>query len=414
MPRFAYTTRDDNGQVTTGAMDAASLDEVADRLAAKDLTPVSVEELNFDGSRKDQSFWSKLNDEMVKRQKNVPYKSVVFFTRQLATMLDAGVPLAHSLKQLGESEGVVFRRILHEVADDIAMGSTFSDAIAKHPGAFGSMYVSVVRSGEITGALDQVLDQIATYMEGVEAMRQKVKGAMRYPMFIGGFITILVIGILWKLVPTFEQIYGSLGGKLPLPTRILIAASDIVQTQLIWVLLTMILLVVGFVFGMMNERFRTAFDTYILSFPVFGPVLRKNILAVFCRTMALLMESGTPILQAIEIGGAVVNNKLYASGLERVRDKLQTGQLLSQALRETGLFPVLVTQLVATGEESGRVDALLRKAAEFYEREIRVVVDSLASIIEPFLIIILGVVVGGIMIALYLPIFKIGELIGGA
>lgn len=412
MPRFTYKARDAQDRILSGSIEGTTVDEILDRLDAKQLIPVSVEELNFDGSKKEQTFSEKINEWILSTQNKVPYRDVVFFTRQLATMLEGGVPLTRSLEQLAKSEKPVFKKIILQIAEDIGIGHTFSDAIAKHPGAFNNMFVAVVRSGEVAGALNEVLDQLATYMESIEAMKSKIKAAMRYPTFIAGFVVILVIGILWKLVPVFEEVYTSLGGELPKPTQILVFASTMVRTRMPLVILMLIAMIVGFKIGMTNPKFKYLFQKHFLKFPVFGGIIRKNILATFCRTMALLMDAGTPILEAIQIAGAVVNNSYYAEALEKVYGNLRQGDLLSQSLENTGQFPVLITQLVSTGEESGKVDDLLRKAAEFYEREIRNIVDSLASIIEPFLIILLGGVVGMILIALYFPIFSIGKLIG--
>jgi type IV pilus assembly protein PilC len=236
---------------------------------------------------------------------------------------------------------------------------------------------------------------------------------MRYPMFIGGFVTIMVTGIMWKLVPIFEGMYGSMGAKLPMPTQILIFISHLIRDNFLLVAACVILIVVGYMVAMTLDSFKAFVHRYILYVPVFGMIMKKNIWATFSRTMALLMHSGTPILQATEIAGAVVGNKVYAESLSAVYENLRTGMLLSQALKETKIYPILITQLVSTGEESGKVDVLLRKAADFYEREIKVTVDSLAAIIEPFLIIILGGIVGGILIGLYLPVFSIGKAISG-
>jgi len=409
--RFSYKARDSKERILSGAMDGASVDEILDRLTEKDLVPVSVDELNFDGSLKNQGFWDKFGVGLSAMQNKVSYREVVFFTRQLATMINGGVPLPRALEQLGKNEKPVFKKIVLQVNDDIGIGHTLSDAIAKHPGAFNNMYVSVVRSGEISGALDTVLDQLATYMENIEAMKSKIKAAMRYPAFIAGFVTLLLIGILWKLVPTFSSVYGSMGGELPKPTLILIAVSDVVRHHIVIVFISIVALIIAFKAAMTNPSFKFLIHKHFLKFPVFGPIVRKNILATYCRTMALLMESGTPILEATQIAGAVVNNSLYAQALESVYGDLRQGELLSASLEKSREFPVLVTQLVSTGEESGKIDDLLRKAAEFYEREIKNVVDSLAAIIEPFLIILLGGVVGAILIALYLPIFMVGKLI---
>jgi type IV pilus assembly protein PilC len=399
-------------RVMFGAIDGGSVDDVLEKLTQRSLTVVLVDELNFDGSKKDETFAQKFKDGLARRKNRVPYRSVVFFTRQLATMIEGGVPLARALEQLAKSEKAVFKKTITQINEEISMGFSFSDAIARHPGAFNNMFVSVVRSGEIAGALDSVLNQLADYMENVEALKSKVKAAMRYPLFIAGFVTILIIGILWKLVPVFENMYAGFGAKLPTPTLILIKISHIIQNNIPLFIVLIVAAIAAFRFGMTKEQFKTIVHKYILKVPVFGEILRKNILATFSRTMALLMESGTPILQAIEISGAVVGSKVYSNALEKVYADLRRGELLSNSLGKSGEFPVLIEQLVATGEESGKVDVLLRKAAEFYEREIRNVVDSLAAIIEPALIIVLGGIVGGILIALYLPVFMIGRLVG--
>lgn len=413
MPKFSYSARDELNRTVEGTTEGESLDEVLGRLSERNLTPILVDELNFDGSRANERLIHKLKRFQISLQSHVPYKTVVFFTRQLATMVNSGVPIAHALDQLATAEKPTFQRILHQVADDIAMGSGFSDAIARHPGAFDETYVALVHSGEVSGALDTVLDELATYMENVQAMKEKVKGAMRYPIFIGLFVVGLVTAILWKLVPVFANLYASFNAELPAATRILIRISDGIRDNALPVLGVMIVLVIAFVLGMNHRTFKRFVHGTILRIPVFGGILRKNVLARYCRTMAVLMGSGTPILRATEIAASVVGNRVYTEALQKVYVKLRTGELLSEALHQTGCFPVLIRQLVATGESAGRIDVLLRKAAEFYEREIRVTVDSLAAIIEPFLIVILGVVVGSILIALYMPVFTLGRLMRG-
>ena len=412
MPKFSYKALDMQNRAVFGAIDGASIDDVLDKLTQRSLTVVSADELNFDGSKKGETFAQKFKAGFARQKNRVPYRTVVFFTRQLATMIEGGVPLARALEQLAKSEKAVFKKTITQMNDDISMGLSFSDAIARHPGAFNNMFVSVVRSGEIAGALDIVLNQLANYMENVEALKSKVKAAMRYPLFIGGFVIVLIIVILWKLVPVFENMYAGFGAKLPAPTLVLIKISHLIQNNIPLFIVLIVAGIAAFRFGMTKEKFKTIVHKFILKVPVFGGILRKNILATFSRTMALLMESGTPILQAIEISGAVVGSKVYSHVLENVYADLRRGELLSTSLGKSGEFPVLIEQLVATGEESGRVDVLLRKAAEFYEREIRNVVDSLAAIIEPAMIIALGGIVGSILIALYLPVFKIGSLVG--
>jgi type IV pilus assembly protein PilC len=411
MPKFSYKVRDREDKVVLGTMEAPTADEVADRLTQRDLLPILVEEIGLGGPSAAQTFREQWEEGRRKRASRVPYRSVVFFTRQLATMVGQGVPLSRALEQLQKGEKPVFQRIIRQISEDISTGFTLSDAVARHPGAFNPMYVAVTHSGEVAGALDRVLDGMATYMENVEIMRGKVKTAMRYPMFIAGFVTLMMIGIMWKLVPTFEGIYASLGANLPAPTQMLIFASRLVRENTLIVIGLAFALFAGTKVLLTQRSNRILFESLVLRLPVFGAILRKNIWATYCRTMSLLLESGTPILKATEIAGAAVNNQYFSSRLENVYSGLRKGELLSEALEAGGLFPALVTQLVSTGESSGRVDELLRKAAEFYEREIRNVVDSLSSIIEPILITVLGVVVGGVLFSLYLPIFMIGKFI---
>ncbi len=410
MPNYSYKAQDSRNRVIAGTMEGASIDAVVESLTGKNLLPISVDETNFDGTTRNQKFSQKLAANFSGFKGKVPYRSVVFFTRQFATMIAGGVPLARALEQLAQAEKTTFRKTIMQIKDDISIGYSFSDAVSRHPGAFNSMFVSVIRCGETAGALDTVLDQLATYMENVESMRSKVKAAMRYPMFIGGFVILLVIGILWKLVPVFESMYAGFGASLPAPTLMLVSISHFLRDNMLPLAIAIVLGTIGYQMGMANDRFKTGIHAMLLRVPVFGSILTKNILAIFSRTMALLLESGTPILQAIEIAGGVVSNKVYSKAIEGVYRRLQQGDLLSVALAGSGRFPPLVQQLVATGEESGKVDELLRKAAEFYEREIRNVVDSLAAIIEPFLIMILGGIVGSILVALYLPVFSIGKL----
>jgi type IV pilus assembly protein PilC len=403
--------RDREDRVVLGTMEAVSTDEVIDKLSRRDLFPVSVEEVDFGARGPRMSIREQLGEDFRRSRNRVPYKSVVFFTRQLATMVGQGVPLSRALEQLQKGEKPGFQKVIKQVADDISTGLTLSDAVARHPGAFSPMYVAVTHSGEVAGALDRVLDGLATYMENVEIMRGKIKTAMRYPLFIGGFVTLMMVGILWKLVPTFESIYGSLKATLPPPTQLLILVSRMVRENTLVCIGLALALAAAFKVLMTQDSFQVAFEKNLLRLPVFGAILKKNIWATYCRTMSLLLEADTPILKATEIAGSTVNNRYFASRLGQVYGGLRKGELLSAALESSGLFPVLIIQLTATGESSGKVDELLRKAAEFYEREIRNVVDSLSTIIEPVLITVLGAGVGGVLFALYMPIFMIGKFV---
>jgi type IV pilus assembly protein PilC len=411
MAKFSYKVRDREDRVVLGTMDAFSADEVVGKLTLKNLLPIQVKEVDENEARPTKTLRDRLDESMKGSRNRVPYKSVVFFTRQLATMVGQGVPLSKSLEQLTKGEKPAFKKIIQQVADDIATGLTLSDAIARHRGAFNPMYIAIVRSGEEAGALDRVLEGMANYLESAEIMRGKVKTAMRYPIFIAGFVSIMMFGIMWKLVPTFETIYLGMHAQLPLPTQILISTSHFIRGNTVLCLGLVTGIFILYKYLMTMEQFRIVFAKNILHVPVLGGILQKNIWATYSRTMALLMEAGTPILKANEIAGAAVDNPYFTRELDKVYAGLRRGEMLSEALEASGIFSVLLVQLVSTGETSGRIDALLRKAAEFYEREIRNVVDSLSAIIEPVLIVVLGVVVGGILISLYMPIFMVGKFI---
>ena len=354
MGKFSYKVRDGEDRVLLGTMEAISADEVLERLNQKNLLPILVKELIGDELRTGKTFAEKLTESLTQTKNKVPYKSVVFFTRQLATMVGQGVPLSKALDQLTKGEKPVFQKVIQQVADDISAGLTLSDAIARHPGAFNPMFVAVVHSGEVAGALDRVLDGLANYMESVEIMRGKVKTAMRYPIFIFGFVSVMMAGILWKLVPTFESIYTGLRADLPWPTELLIQTSALFRHQFIFVVALGIALFIGYKALMTQEKFKIKMQKYLLHVPIFGGILQKNIWATYCRTMSLLMGAGTPILKATEIAGSAVNNSFFSKGLEQVYANLRKGDQLSDAMEASGLFPVLVVQLAATGETSGQ------------------------------------------------------------
>jgi type IV pilus assembly protein PilC len=411
MPKFSYKVRDRDNRVMIGTMEGSTSDEVADRLSEMSFLPVEINELGFDGTSRSTTLQDAFKDAFKSKGSKVPFKDLVLFTRQLGTMVGQGVTLSRSLEQLQKGEKPVFQAVIKQVADDISTGFTFSDAIARHPTVFNQMYVAVCQSGEVAGALDRVLEGLANYLEDVYVMRQKVKTATRYPTVLFIFVTIMVVGILYKLVPTFENIYKGMGANLPIPTQILITLSHVVRDHFILAVIAIIAAFIGLRVGMNMPGFKVLYDRNVLRVPVIGGVLTKSIWAVFSRTMALLLDAGTPILKAVEIASAAVDNRYYASRLERVYTSLKRGTQLSEALESCQLFPVLIIQLTSTGESSGKVDAMLSKAAEFYEREIKSVVDNLAALLEPILIVILGGIVGAILIALYLPIFKMGQYI---
>ncbi|MDT8397191.1 MAG: type II secretion system F family protein [Pseudomonadales bacterium] len=338
---------------------------------------------------------------------------IAIFTRQLATMMKAGIPLVQSFEIVGEGlDNASMRELVFAIRDEVASGNNFADSIRKHPRQFDELFCNLVESGEQSGALETMLDRLATYREKSEAIKAKIRKAMNYPMTIVA-IAIIVTGILLvKVVPQFAATFSSFGAELPLFTQYVMRLSDFAIAWWLWIIAG--LASAGFVFKearFRSQAFADLLERLSLKLPVVGGIIEKSCLARFTRTLSTTFAAGVPLVDALESVSGATGNVVYKNATLRIRDDVTTGQPLTHSIKATNLFPVMVLQMVSIGEESGALDAMLDKAASFYEAEVDNAVDGLTAMMEPLIMAVLGVLVGGLLVAMYLPIFQIGSVV---
>jgi type IV pilus assembly protein PilC len=339
-----------------------------------------------------------------------PVKSqeLVVFTRQFATMIDAGLPLVQCLEILASSaENPRLKDILQDIKGQVESGSTFSEALAKHPKVFSPLFVNLVAAGEAGGILDTIMNRLAIHIEKMVKLRRRIKSAMIYPATVLVVAVGIIVLMLWKVIPTFEKMFSDFGGgSLPWPTAMLINLSHGFVNNAHWFTLSLVTLVVGSIAALRWDKTRYYIDKAILHMPLLGPVIRKIVVARFTRTLGTLISSGVPILDAMDIVARTAGNMVVQEGIEFTKDRLAEGQNMAQPLGETGVFPVMVAQMIGVGEQTGALDAMLGKIADFYEDEVDVAVEGLTNMLEPIMMAFLGGVVGGVIIAMYLPVFE--------
>jgi type IV pilus assembly protein PilC len=400
---YAYKVRDREGKMAAGAMEAETEQAVVNRLRQLGYSPISIEAEKGAGLK---------TEIRLPGSGRVKLKDLAVFSRQFATMINSGLSLLRSLTILGEQTGNRrLAEVITQVGAEVERGTSLSAALAKHPKIFNRLYVSMVRAGEIGGFLDQVLVKVAETFEKEVELRGKVRSAMTYPVVVFTMVLLIVAAMLIFIVPTFESLYQSLGGTLPLPTRMLIGASRGIRRY--FLVLVLVLVAVAFAYRRWRAtpagRYRL--DQFKLKVKVFGPLFHKTALSRFSRTLATLIRSGVPILQALEIVAETVNNGVIARAVRDVQDSVREGESLAAPLSKHRTFPGMVVQMMAVGEETGALDTMLSKVADFYDQEVEAAVASLTSLIEPILIAVMGAAVGGMVVALYLPLFRIIELI---
>ena len=354
----------------------------------------------------------------IKRQtfrggKRVSEKDVTFFTRQLATMLKAGVPLLQSFEIVARGHSNArFSRLMMEVKGRIEAGSSLADAFRHYPAQFDNLYCNLVAAGESSGMIDAILDRLATYKEKILALKSKIKAALFYPSAVVTVAIVVVWVIMIFVIPAFKDVFSSFGASLPAPTQLVIDISDFVVTWW-W---AAFLAIGGAIFGMSvlikrSETFRYTFDRLLLKFPVIGDILEKATIARWTRTLATMFAAGVPLVESLDAVSGAAGNAVYQSATRRIQTDVSTGSSLTNSMMSTQLFPNMVLQMVQIGEESGSLDAMLTKIADFYEREVDDAVSALSSLLEPIIIVFLGIVVGGLVVAMYLPIFKLGAVV---
>jgi type IV pilus assembly protein PilC len=346
-------------------------------------------------------------------KKKVNQRALAIFTRQLATMIDAGLPLVQSLEILSsQQESKVFKNVLREIREDVEGGSTFAGALKKHPGAFNDLYTNLVMAGEEGGILDTILIRLSSYIEKAEALKKKVKSALIYPSTIVGVAIIVVMILMIFVIPVFESMFKSAGQTLPLPTLIVLTLSKMIKR---YVVILIPALILSFFF--LRKYYHTEMgqrmvDGLILKLPVFGPLFQKIAVARFSRTLGTLISSGVPILDGLTIVSKSSGNKTIEAAIITARNSIREGETISEPLHRCGVFPPMVIQMISVGESTGALDSMLSKIADFYEEEVDVAVASLTSLLEPLLMIFLGVVIGGVVISMYLPIFQMASAVG--
>ena len=338
---------------------------------------------------------------------------IAIFSRQLATMMTAGIPLVQAFEIVGSGhENQAMQKLILDVKASVEGGSTLHEALAKHPLHFDDLFVNLVEAGEQAGALETLLDKIATYKEKTEAIKKKIKKALTYPAAVLVVAVIVTVILLIFVIPAFEDLFQGFGADLPAFTRMVVDLSAFVRTQGYLILLGVIAAVSAFLFFKKRSRkMREALDRISLKVPVIGPILEKSAIARYARTLSTMFSAGVPLVEALESVAGATGNIVYENGVMRMRDEVATGQRLQQSMENTDLFPNMVIQMIAVGEESGSLDEMSSKVADFYEEDVDNAVDNMSSLIEPLIMAILGVLVGGLVIAMYLPIFKMGAVV---
>lgn len=397
MPVYAWEGRTRQGSIKKGTIEAANEAAVMTQLRAQSIVPINVK--------------ARARDIEIALFERVTTKELVIFTRQFATMIDAGLPLVQCLEIQSEQQpNKAFKKILREVKSDVEQGSTFADSLAKHPKAFDPLYVNLVTAGEVGGILDTILNRLATYLEKADSLKRKVKGAMVYPVTILCVAVGVVILLLVKVIPVFEKMFSDFGGALPGPTQIVVNISHWLQAYIVYLLFGAGVALVAWLQARKRiERFRYHTDAIFLRLPVFGPLLRKVAVARFSRTLGTMISSGVPILDALEICSKTAGNMLIEEGLQNTKAAISEGRTIAEPLEAAKVFPGMVVQMIAVGESTGAMDQMLSKIADFYDDEVDSAVSALTSLMEPLMMVVLGGTIGGLLMAMYLPIFKLAE-----
>jgi type IV pilus assembly protein PilC len=351
--------------------------------------------------------------EMIPLRGRVKSKDVVIFSRQFSTMISAGLPLIQCLDILSAQEqNKTFARVIRTTKEDIEGGSTLSDALRKHPKVFDELFINMIAAGEAGGILDTILNRLATYLEKSMKLKRKVKGAMTYPGVVLVMSVCIVTLLLVKVVPVFQSIFAGMGKELPFVTQALIDLSSFVTDNSLYIVGALVIVIVGLVRFYQSESGRYLFDRMIIKPPVIGPLMRKVAIAKFTRTLSTLISSGVPILDGLEIVSRTSGNKVVEKALMETRKNISEGKTIAEPLAATTVFPPMVVQMIAVGEATGSLDSMLTKIADFYDDEVEAAVAAMTSMLEPLLMVFLGGLVGGMIVAMYLPIFQLGNVVG--
>lgn len=403
MPEYTWEARTRTGEMRKGAIEAPSEAEVMSRLRAQQLSPVKVRK--------------KRKELRLSFGTGVGIKDLILFSRQFATMLDAGLPLVQILDILAtQSENAHFRKILADVKVTVEGGASFSESLKRHPKVFDELICNLVAAGEAAGILDTIMNRIAIHVEKKARLARQIKGAMAYPIVILVVMVLMLFIMLGYIVPVFADMFASFGREdaLPAPTQFVIALSEGFVSNLHFIVIGILLVVGGVIVTNRNPRGRFFFHSLFLSLPIFGTVIRKIAVARFTRTLGTLLSSGVPILDALDITSKTAGNMVIEKAIRHARDKISEGKNMAEPLLESGVFPGMVVQMIGVGEQTGALDQMCNKIADFYEEEVDTAVAAMTSMLEPLMMVLVGGVAGGILISMYLPIFNIAGAVEGA
>ena len=403
MPVYAWKGKTTSGEIQTGELTFNSRDEAVAYLRKKRVITTSIRE-----KPRSRGLSFKMPGRGVKT------RDLVIFTRQFATMVNAGLPLVQCLDILSkQSESPIFRSVIGSVMHDVEAGSTLAESLGRRPTVYDNLFVNMVDAGEAGGILDEILSRLATYLEKAEALKRKVKSALTYPAVILSVAVGATVFMLLFIIPTFARIFADFGGELPAPTRIVMDLSNLVKGY--WWAMggAVVALITGVKRYYKTAAGRLQIDRLLLRFPILGEVLRKASIARFTRTLGTMISSGVPILTALDITARTAGNKVIELAIIATKGSIGEGETIAAPLKQSGVFPPMVVQMIAVGEETGALDKMLDKIATFYDEEVNVAVETLTSVIEPVMMVVMGVLVGGMVIAMYLPMFKLINVVAG-
>ncbi len=409
MPSFAYLIKDTKGNKHEGTISATNLDSALNKLRESGQTVISIVDAGKGDPSKKKSLFDEIGLYIHKLRTAIPLGTQVFFTRQLSTMVSAGLTIEKSLNNLlYEETQKKFKKVVAQLLNDVKKGFSLSDAFDRHPGVFSPLYVALVKSGEVSGSLHSVLAEMADYLEFIQDTRRKIISAVIYPSLVAVILTLITVILVGYVVPQFEAIYARFGADLPIPTQILITISNIIGGNILSTFLAAIIGIILIRIWMLTKVGRSVSDRVKLSVPLFKHIVMNSLMSKFCRTLGMLLSAGVPVVDSMNLVYRVMDNVHYKNAVRQANGLIRDGFSIAASLKKTEKFPNTLLSLAATGEETGDMDEMLGKAATFYDKQLEAVIVRMTSLIEPLLIIMIAVVIGAIIIAIYIPFFKMG------
>lgn len=402
MANYRYTAKDKTGKTVAGSLECPDEKTLIGLLRQQELVILSVQ---LEKKKTKIAFGTNFKSK-------IKLTELVLFSRQLATIIDSGISLVQALDILAEQmDSPAFRSVISEVKKDVSTGASFHEALAKHPQAFSPLFVNMVKAGESSGSLDDIMERLASYLEKTDSLVRKVRSALVYPTVVASMAILITLVLMIKVVPVFKSMFADFGGALPLPTQILIAISDfLINSLFIWIG-ALVAAVIAAKRFLKTEQGQLLFDNFKLSMPVFGVIFRKVAVSKFSRTLSTLVKSGVPILTALEIVGKTAGNKVVENAVIKVRASIREGENITEPLARSKVFPPMVVRMIAVGEQTGELEKMLGKIADFYDDQVDASVAGITSLIEPLIIAFLGIIIGTIVICMFLPIFKMANLV---